>query len=96
MANYLVMVRGDNANTFVDGRPRKLAFFVSRLVSAPSIDAARAQALEEVRAMPDFANLVLGGPDEAPSLSIEEVEKVQPEALNQATSTGLVFFDPSK
>ena len=89
------MVRGDDARIVVEGKANVLSFFTSRLVNADDLQHASSLALQEVESLPEF-QAIRSNSGRLPRLSIEEAEVVSSDELGDASSTGLVFFDPAK
>jgi len=92
MSKYRVLIAGDNLLLNFDGQPRKLGFYVSRIVEAQNHGEAEIAAVDLIREDSRLKGNVLNEDDDPPMLYAEEVEEIKESNALQNVATGFSWY----
>lgn len=86
------MIHGHNFHTEVDGIRQRMGFYTQVFVESDDVAGAESRAVDVLRQDSTLRDGVLNGPEDPPSMSVEEIEQVESFADCTLPRAGLAFY----
>lgn len=95
MRKFRILLKGENFLMEFESAPKRLGFYVVRVVEAADEADAELRAVEMLRRDPKLRGQVLNDPSDPPMLFAEEIAETEADDEYETSPPGFIFYDAS-